>query len=1008
LAFIIQFRVGKIRQSSQRPEVIWPFSFTIRRSVTAHFENNQTLKQSNKILWVLLSMAVLSACTATKSRSEMSALSETYHNTTAHFNGYFNADELIMLSRALLEESHVDNYTRVLPMYKYLAVEDASVIAQDLDIAMEKITVVVNLHPYSKWVDDSYLVFGKAQYYKRDYEAAEATFRYFSNEYSPEEMRKREKKADSAKKSQKKKKKKKKRKKSRRKKGTMSKKKARALKKYNKAVRKARKSGGQAPEKPAILQGGKEQEMADAKEEKRKENEAALEEENQADQNPKKNPLKHQLAYQEGMLYYAKTLIERDKYDGAERVIRELEQDPKTFAGTRAELAAIEAHLHISEKDYVDALPALEEAIELEGDKKLKARYAFIMAQLYQKLGNSRAAYAGFEQALSFRPGYIMAFNCELNMAQNAWASGTGSAREARASLEKLLKEEKNAEFKDQIYFALAMIAFKEGDQAEGVRNLQLSLQNDSGNQAQKTEAYVTLADFFYEGESYVKAKNYYDSTLMVMTEQDERFKRVKGMSSSLTDIAKNLEIITLQDSLLTISEMTPEEQEALALEIKKKQDDARRKALVAQANQQANQRFGNLNNRVNPTAGLGAAESSFFAYDDRRQKRGSRDFQRVWGTRSLEDDWRRSAAGSNGILEELSSDEGSDILTDEEIEKLLGNVPKTEGEVAAAEIKLQEAMSKLGALYRERLENYEQAVAVLEALNERFPGNTYELDSWYQLYLAYTDLDNPTKAQFYADKILDKYPNTAYALIINNPNYAEELVKEEQELNRYYDETYAAFTSGNYRQAFDRSQQAKDKFGAANPFQPKFALLTAMSTGNLEGKEAYIEELRKIVARYPDTEEQLRAREILRLLGETTASLPAGAREEIEAFKEEEDKLHYTIIAFKDKNVSLTDAKVQVSDYNEKYHKLDRIRISNIYLGTTADDRVPILVLRRFKNKQEAMKYYNGVQRNKGEFIEGDVEFELFPVTQNNYREILKQRKIDGYRLFFNEYYLK
>lgn len=329
-----------------------------------------------------MSMAVLSACTATKSRSDMSALSEAYHNTTAHYNGYFNANELIMLGRALLEESYVDNYTKLLPMYEYLAAEDASVVAQDMDIAMEKVTVVVNLHPYSKWVDDSYLVFGKAQYYKRDYEAAEATFRYFSNEFNPEEMRKAEKKAEAAKKSKKKKKKKKKRKKSRRKKSTMSKKKERALKKYNKAVRKARKSGGKAPEKPAILQSGKDQEMADAKEKKRKENEAALEEENPAAQNPKKNPLKHQLAYQEGMLYYAMTLIERDKFDGAERVIRELEQDPGTFAGTRAELSAIKAHLHISEEDYVDALPALEEAIELEKDKTLKARYAFIMAQI--------------------------------------------------------------------------------------------------------------------------------------------------------------------------------------------------------------------------------------------------------------------------------------------------------------------------------------------------------------------------------------------------------------------------------------------------------------------------------------------------------------------------------------------------------------------------------------------------------------------------------------------------
>ncbi len=968
------------------------------------------MKQINKVIWVLLSLAALAACTTTKSRSEMSALSEAYHNTTAHYNGYFNADELVTLSRQTLERAHIDNYTKLLPMYKYLGVEDATVVAPDLDIAMEKLTVVVNLHPYSKWVDDSYLVYGKAQYYKRDYEAAEATFRYFASEFNPEEMRKKERKADRAKKDLKKKKKKKKRKKRRRKKNKMSKKKARALKKYNRAVRKARKSGGQAPEKPAILRNDRDEEMAAAKEEKRKQNEAALQEEQAAEDSPSKNPFKHQPAYQEGMLYYALTLIERDKYDAAQRVISELDKSRKTFADVRAQLAAVQAHLHISMEDYVDALPALEEAIERAGNKELKARYAYIMAQLYQKLGNSKGAYAGFEQALAYRPNYVMEFNCKLNMAQNSWASGVGSAREARASLEKMLKEEKNAEFKDQIYFSLAMIAFKEGDRPEGVRNLELALKHSAGNADQQAEAYMTLADLYFEDEEYVQAKSYYDSTLQVLPEADGRYKRVKGMSENLTDIAKNLKIILLQDSLLRIGEMSPAEQEALALEIKKKRDEERRQALIEKANRAANQKFGSINNRVNSTAALGAAESSFFAYDDRRLKRGAREFQRKWGSRALEDNWRRSNVGSNAILEEVAANDGdSDILTEEEIQQLLGDVPKTEGEVAAAEIQLQEAMSKLGALYRERLDNHQKAINVLEELNRRYPGNTYELDSWYHLYLAYTDIGNSAKAQEYADKIVEKYPNTAYALIIKNPNYAEELVKEQQELNRYYDETYSAFANGNFRLAYDRSQEAKDKFGAANPFQPKFALLSAMSTGNLKGKEAYVEELRTVVARYPNTEEQVRAREILRLLGETSSSLPAGAREELEAFTYEEDKLHYAIIAFENQEVNLNDAKVQVSDYNQKYHKLDRLRISNIFLGKSKDDRIPILVLRRFKDKNEAMKYYEGVERHQDEFLSGkDMDYDLLPVTQNNYREILKQRGIEGYRLFFDEYYLK
>lgn len=966
------------------------------------------LKQINSLLIILLAMGLAAACTTTKSRSDMSALSELYHNTTAHYNGYFNANELYELSVDMLNRSHVDNYIYPLPMYKYLAADDAAVVTPDLDNAMQKLTIVVNLHPYSKWVDDSYLLFGKAQYLKRDYETAEETFRYFAGEFNPEAMDKKEKKAEAQKKAKKKKQKSKKKKKSKKSKNKMSKAKAKALKKYNKQVKKARKSGSKAPEKPAILQRGS---AAEEKEEKRKEEEAkkAKEEAESKNKPPKDNPLKHQPAYYEGMLYYAKTLIERNKYDSAQRIIDDLNQDPKTFAEVRSELAAVQAHLYIHKEAYVDALSALQDAIEQEKDKQTKARYAYIMAQIYQRLGNSKGAYAGFEQALSYRPGYVMDFNCRLNMAQNAWASGVGSAKDARASLDKMLKEDKNAEFKDQIYFALAMIAFKENDRPEGIRNLELSLQH-GGNKAQKAEAYLTLADFYFEEERYVSAKYYYDSTMTAMPETDERYARVNSMATNLADIAENLEIIALQDSLLAISKMTPEEQTAMALRIKKKQDEERRKALIAEANRNANQQFGSVGSRVNvgaPT--IGGQESTFFAYDDRRLKRGQREFQKKWGNRPLTDNWRRAeAAFRNERNDEELAEAKTDLLTQDEVAKLLGDVPKTEGEVTLAEIKVQEAMAKLGSLYRERLDKNEKAIEILETLLDRFSKTNFELEAWYQLYVLHNNINEPAKAQAYADKILDKYPTSPYALIIKNPNYADELMRERQTLSRYYEDTYAAFKGGKYQDAYQRSLQAKDKFGAGNAFQPKFALLAAMSTGNIEGKDAYIAELRSVISRFPDTEEQTRAREILRLLGESTASLPVGAKEEMQKFTYEEDKLHYLIIAFKSQDINLTDNKVSVSDYNEKYHRMARLRISNIYLGNDADSRVPILVLRRFKDKNEAMAYYKGVEKKRAEFIkETGVDYELFPLTQDNYREVLKERSLDTYRLFFQQYYL-
>ena len=167
------------------------------------------LKRIIKASLALAILSIISACTTQKSRSDMSALGELYHNTTAHYNGYFNAEELLAASIESLNQQHQDNYTKLLPMYEYVAAENPQSEAPGLDEAIKKVTVVVNLHRYSKWTDDCYLLVGKAQYLKQDYEAAEETFRYMVSEYSPEKMKEREKVSKQDKKVKKKKKKKK-------------------------------------------------------------------------------------------------------------------------------------------------------------------------------------------------------------------------------------------------------------------------------------------------------------------------------------------------------------------------------------------------------------------------------------------------------------------------------------------------------------------------------------------------------------------------------------------------------------------------------------------------------------------------------------------------------------------------------------------------------------------------------------------------------------------------------
>ena len=69
-----------------------------------------------------------------------------YHNTTAEYNGYFNADVLMQESIFDLEVQHQDNYNNILPLYEYRAADNPKAVSEKLDRAIEKTSIVVALH----------------------------------------------------------------------------------------------------------------------------------------------------------------------------------------------------------------------------------------------------------------------------------------------------------------------------------------------------------------------------------------------------------------------------------------------------------------------------------------------------------------------------------------------------------------------------------------------------------------------------------------------------------------------------------------------------------------------------------------------------------------------------------------------------------------------------------------------------------------------------------------------
>lgn len=943
-------------------------------------------------LW-LAALALLllpASCVTQKKKGEVSGLMKFYHNVTGRYNGYYNANLLIEESIEKLNEQHHDNFNQVLDIYPYAEAPNPDAVAKDLDKAIEKVSIVISLHRPGKWTDDAYLSMARAQYLKQDYESAEETLLYLTGEFSPEAMAKKEARRRKRKSSHRKKhtsgrhKKKKKPAKKKSKKKKLSKKEMRERYAQRKKEQAQKKDGAKVKKATANTA--------------RKEKKPAI-----SAKQSHTGPFAHKLAYYEARLWLARNYTRRKMYDDAAFVLRRLEQDDRVYDYLKPRIATAKAEMYLKQKRYKEATAALEEAVRRYKKRKDKRRLLYILGQLYQLQGREKDAYQAFATVVRYKPDYDMAFSAKMNMTLNGWLSGKQSADQAIATLEKMLKDRKNKDYRDQIYYTLAKLYLKKGDEDKAIAALAHSIENSSSNQAQAAESALLLADVYFERKEFIKARNYYSRALSSMDKKDERYPRVRKYADNLRDIATNLQTIEMQDSLLRLAALPAAKQRALAIEklqAQREREAAARAAKEAQAANRAGRR---------PTFVPGLIKSTFFAYDEAKVKKGKRAFAKTWGDRPLRDNWRRSAALQGAEFADLENEEsGSDGFSEEEIAAILKSLPTTPEAQAAAHGKIYQAMFDLGILYRDRLEAPQMSLDMLEQMMRKYPDSTrLEADALYYLFLDAQDLGLHTKQQLYKQQLIKKYPNSKYARALQGT--LADLRDKDAKINRYYDETYALFNKGQYKAAHERITKVDQLFGANHPLQAKFSLLSAMLSGALNGRKAYVAALKDVVAKYKNTEEEKKAKEMLRILGENVGG-PIGSVGKASGklkspFMLEEKRTHYGLILLDADQVVINDAKNAISDFNLQNYRLQKFRVSNIYLGS--DVKHPILVIRKMRDKKRAMAYYRALTHDP--MVRQKLKnAKIYVISQNNYRKVLRQKSLNGYDEFFREHYIE
>lgn len=108
------------------------------------------------------------------------------NNTVTHFNYYYNANLKLIDIYEKAKGSFVDDYTKLLPFYNY----SLSTTAQDanIDSLIYKCNAGILLHDLrSDWVDDMYLLLGKAYLLRKNFDSAYYVFQYLNYIYAPKD-----------------------------------------------------------------------------------------------------------------------------------------------------------------------------------------------------------------------------------------------------------------------------------------------------------------------------------------------------------------------------------------------------------------------------------------------------------------------------------------------------------------------------------------------------------------------------------------------------------------------------------------------------------------------------------------------------------------------------------------------------------------------------------------------------------------------------------------------------
>ena len=479
-------------------------------------------------------------------------------------------------------------------------------------------------------------------------------------------------------------------------------------------------------------------------------------------------------------------------------------------------------------------------------------------------------------------PPYEMDFNARIRIAE---LQGEKSLRQ----LQTMVKQSKYKDKLDHIYGTMGNIYLQLRDTTTALEMYEKAIAESTQSSYAKADILVRAGDIYYINKDYIHAQPCYRDALTILTPENEQYTTIQQRSDVLDELSAAYTQACLQDSLQHLSTLPEEQQRAIVEKIiadliEQEQQDS---ILQAQQERELAQENGIRSvNTANMLGGGGAQKGEWYFYNPQLIKQGQQEWRRRWGTRTLEDNWRRQnkqvvASFSDYDTDEDDADGLDSIPTTDSItitptyetdthkpEYYLQQIPRTPEALAMSDSLWRQAMIALVYIYRDKVQDEALAMETMHQLEQRNASHPDLLDTYYGYYLYALRYNQQDQAAQWRQKITTYYPTSTQAQIVSQPDYFDKLKRMAQEQDSLYALTYTAYASAQYDIVKTNTQYAEREY-PLSPLMPRFLFLNAISVARTEGQEAFIASLQHIVANHGSSEMGAMAKDMLAMMGQ-------------------------------------------------------------------------------------------------------------------------------------------